>query len=467
MKPLFRTARNVLRTLGRNMLLSAVTILFLACGTAAVVAMSELGQGSASAVEKTIAKMGPNNLLVLPGAVPDRVDFGKANALTLTPQDAEAISRECPAVHSVAPVVRARTQANFGDRGWVPTYVYGTTPSFLDVRDWTDLEEGVPFNDLDVRNQACVCLIGQTIKHELFGGESPIGRDIRMQNVSYKVIGVLSSRGVNMMGMDQDDIILAPWTSIRSRVAGAPVVAPVDLNATIAATTTINTLNQAYPGDKEDPLRAADIPQRTRFANVDQILVRAASTEEIPVANREITDLLRERHRIKPGQPDDFGVRDMTEMTKALGSATQKINRSLMFVGFGGLASVILGGIGILAMTQLSARARTREIELSIADGARPAGILRQFLVEAAIVCLLGSMLGIALGHLVAIAFNVYLRWPIESSTAVLLGSLAASIGVGIAFGFYPAWKASKILPRSRSYLQEGTAIKAAPGAFS
>jgi len=247
------------------------------------------------------------------------VSFAKGAVITLTAKDAEAIRRECPAVRSVAPVVRTRTQVTFANRNWVPSFIYGTTPAFLDVREWTGLKEGEPFTEADVRNQARVCLIGQTIKRKLFDNQSPLGREIRLANVAFKVVGVLSERGVTVMGWDQDDIIVAPWTSIKARVEsifntnrkqGANGLAD-----TVNSATTVNSLNQSYPAGKTSVYPTVD-PQR--FGSIDQIVVRAKSTKEIPAAIRQITDLLRQRHHIKKGQPDDFGIRDMTELVKIL-----------------------------------------------------------------------------------------------------------------------------------------------------
>jgi ABC-type antimicrobial peptide transport system permease subunit len=459
MKKLSRIIRTALRALRRNVMRSALTTLGIVIGVSAVIAMTEIGQGSSTAVQKTIASMGANNLLVMPGtAASGGVSFGSGSVVTLTPQDADAIARECPSVNSVSTVVRTRTQVTFANKNWVPLYIYGTTPSFLDVREWTDLEEGEPFTDADVRNQTRVCLVGQTIKHELFNDQSPVGREIRMQNVGFRVIGVLSSRGANMMGMDQDDIVLAPWTSIRARVSSS-VLANVNQStasasgstmATVSAATSVNSLNQSYPGSQDsvypstDPLRAADYPQQTRFPSIDQILTRATSTEEIPLAIRQITNLLHERHHIKAGQPDDFAVRDMTEMSKALGSASETMTRSLLFVA---LVSLIVGGVGIMNIMLVSVTERTREIGLRMAVGARPQDILRQFLVEAVVLCLMGGVMGILIGRLSAEMLHYFLQWPIEISLLAIAAAITVSASVGIIFGYYPAWKASRLDP--------------------
>jgi ABC-type antimicrobial peptide transport system permease subunit len=459
MNKFYRILRTAFRALRRNVMRSALTTLGIVIGVSAVIAMTEIGQGSSRAVQKTIASMGANNLLIMPGtASSGGVTFGAGSVITLTPRDAEAIARECPAVNSVATVVRCRTQLTFGNKNWVPTFIYGTTPSFLDVREWTDLEEGEPFTDADVRNQTRVCLIGQTIKRELFDNQSPLDREIRMQNVSFRVIGVLSPRGANMMGMDQDDVVLAPWTSIRARVSSSTLTnvnqsssaGAAGANASVAAATTVNSLNQSYPGSQDsiyptqDPLRAVDYPQQTRFTNIDQIIARANSSEETTLAMRQITDLLHERHHIKPGLPDDFGVRDMTEMSRALGSASATMTRSLLFVA---LVSLVVGGVGIMNIMLVSVTERTREIGLRMAVGARPADILRQFLVEAVVLCLLGGFMGIILGRSASLALNWFLKWPIELSIPAIVAAVAVSAGVGVVFGYYPAWKASKLDP--------------------
>ncbi|MBI3412220.1 MAG: ABC transporter permease, partial [Planctomycetes bacterium] len=358
MKFLIRTFKMALHALRRNVLRSALTTLGIVIGVAAVIAMTEIGQGTNAAVQATIASMGANNLLIQPGtASSGGVSFGSGSVITLTPQDAEAIRKECPAVSAVAPIVRARTQVVYGNRNWVPLYIYGTTPDYLDVREWNDLEMGEPFTKRDVDNGTRVCMLGQTIVKELFGIESPMGKEIRVQNVSFKVIGVLSLRGANMMGLDQDDILLAPWTTIKYRVSGA-TLANVNQSANAAnSTQQVNSLSQIYPGSQAglyptpSATQAADTPLPVRFTNVDQVLVRAASTEDIRPAIQQVTALLHERHHIKAGQPDDFNIRDMTEMTKALGSTSETMTRSLLFVA---LISLIVGGVGIMNIMLVS-----------------------------------------------------------------------------------------------------------------
>jgi ABC-type antimicrobial peptide transport system permease subunit len=292
--------------------------------------------------------------MVQPGpASTGGVSFGFGSVLTLTPQDAEEIVRQCPAIEEVAPTVRARSQVIYGSRNWVPMEISGTTPSYLAVRDWEEMDEGQMFTDRDVRNQSKVCVIGQTLKRQLFDEESPVGREIRIQNIAFRVIGVLSRKGANMMGMDQDDVVLAPWTTIKYRVS-ATSLANVNQSASsssargVVSPDQVNTLSKLYPGST--PLystpsasQQANTPQPVRFVNVDRIMAKATSTEEIPQAMDQITELLRERHRIRSGQPDDFNIRDMSEITRTLSSTSQLMSALLLVVA---LISLVVGGVG-------------------------------------------------------------------------------------------------------------------------
>src|ERR1043165_9984987 len=210
-----RTMRTALIALTRNKTRAALTTLGIIIGIAAVIAMMEIGQGSSSAIQKTIASMGANNLLVFPGmAASGGVSWGAGSTMTLTPQDSDAIASELSGVITAsAPLVRTRAQIVYGNRNWSPQTIYGTTPDYLRVRQWEDLAEGEPFTDRDLRGSAKVCIVGPTIVREVFGGESPVGKELRIRNTMFKVVGVLSAKGANMMGSDQDDIVLAPWTS--------------------------------------------------------------------------------------------------------------------------------------------------------------------------------------------------------------------------------------------------------------
>jgi ABC-type antimicrobial peptide transport system permease subunit len=385
-----------------------------------------------------------------PGAIKARDFIGSGSVTTLTPQDAEAILRECPAVNSVAPVVRARTQVVYGNRNWVPMYIYGTTPSFLEVRAWEEMAEGEAFTDRDVRNASKVCRLGQTLVRELFSNESPLDKEVRVQNVSFRVMGVLTRKGANLMGLDQDDILLAPWTTIKYRVSNS-TLANVNQSATTADTTQqVNTLNRLYPVSPTGPYpmpsvtQAADTPLPVRFTNVDQILTGATTTADIPVAISQIPTLLRERHHIRPGQPEDFNIRDMTEMTRALSSTSQLMSGLLLCVA---LISLVVGGVGIMNIMLVSVTERTREIGLRMAVGARARDILRQFLCEAIFLSLSGGAMGILLGRGGSYLVSVLLHWPTEPSLPAIVAAVLISATVGVLFGFYPAWKASRLDP--------------------
>jgi ABC-type antimicrobial peptide transport system permease subunit len=446
----YRTARTALTALTRNPMRALLTTLGIVIGVGAVIAMMEIGNGSSAAIQKTIATMGANVLLVVPGtAASGGVSFGAGSVTTLTPQDGEAILRDSPAVRNVAPIVRARTQVVYGNRNWVPQQMIGTTPAFLDIRDWTSLAEGEAFTDRDVLNANKVCLIGQTLARELFQGESPIGKEIRVKNVSFRVVGVLSAKGANMMGSDQDDILLAPWTTIKYRVTGSTLSNP-NQSAASSTSSTVNTLNRPYPSEapaiypKPSEAQAANNPLTVRFANIDQLLIAARGPEDIPAAIQQMTEILRERHRIRDGQPDDFTVRDMTEMTNTLSSTSRLMTNLLLCVA---MISLVVGGVGIMNIMLVSVTERTREIGLRMAVGARARDILRQFLVEAVVLCLVGGAAGILLGHGGSRLVELLLRWPVATSLPAIAAAVLVSASVGIIFGFYPAWKASRLDP--------------------
>ncbi|MCY2995054.1 MAG: ABC transporter permease [Planctomycetota bacterium] len=440
------TAMGALR---RNKMRSALTTLGIIIGVGAVITMMEIGQGSAAQLKKTIASMGANNLMIQSGAAASGgVTFGSGSSLTLTPKDAEELSQQCPAIEEVAPMVRARGQIIYGNRNWIPMQTMGTTPSYLAVRDWEELDEGDMFTERDVRSGNKVCVVGATLKRELFQDESPLGKELRIQNVSLRIIGVLSRKGANMMGMDQDDVLLAPWTTIKYRVSGGGSTAQ-SAAASSTATSSINTLNNLYPGSTAlytapSATQLADTPQPIRVTNVDTIMVKATSAEEIPDAITQISEILRERHRIRPGVADDFNIRDMTEATKALSSTTQIMGILLLAVA---CISLLVGGVGIMNIMLVSVTERTREIGLRMAVGARSHHILRQFLVEAIVLCLCGGAIGIGAGRGFSVLVSYFLKWPTETSLPAIIASVVVSATVGVVFGFYPAWKASRLDP--------------------
>ena len=245
---LYVTLKTALSALRRNVMRTLLTTLGIVIGVAAVITMMEIGRGATIAIQRTMASIGANTLVIIPGALSAAgINYGAGSMLTLTPQDADAIIKDCPALASVAPIVRARTQVVYGNRNWVPTYVYGTTPAFLDVREWTDMDEGEAFTEHDILNASKVCIIGQTILTQLFGGQSPVGKEIRIRNVSFRVIGVLKSKGANLMGLDQDDIVLAPWTTIKYRVVSSSLSGGNQSTTNTASSTEVNSLSQISP----------------------------------------------------------------------------------------------------------------------------------------------------------------------------------------------------------------------------
>jgi ABC-type antimicrobial peptide transport system permease subunit len=251
-----------------------------------------------------------------------------------------------------------------------------------------------------------------------------------------------------MMGMDQDDVLVTPWTTMKYRVSGN-ASATTTTAASSTTSTQVNTLSNLYPGSTPlyttpSATQLADTPQPIRFANVDSILVKATTAEAIPEAMDQIKELLRERHRLRPGQPDDFNIRDMTEATKALSSTSQLMSILLLVVA---LISLVVGGVGIMNIMLVSVTERTREIGLRMAVGARSYHILRQFLVEAIVLCLFGGAMGILGGRGISIVVRSVLKWPTAVSLPAVIAAVAVSASVGILFGFYPAWKASRLDP--------------------
>ncbi len=449
---LYLTLKTALSALSRNVMRSALTTLGIIIGVAAVIAMVGIGQGSKKAVAKSIQSMGANNLLVQPGtASTGGVSFGSGSVMTLTPQDAAAIAKECASViGSVAPVVRARTQLVYGNKNWVPLYLYGTTPEFLDVRQW-DMDQGRNFTDQEVYSSAEVCVVGQTIVRELFSGQNPIDQVIRINNHPMTVVGTLTRKGANMMGVDQDDIVLAPWRTIKYKVAGTSAATGNQSNSSVTDNLSVpSEASQRYPSQQPSPYpvlagtETTDYPPILLPANVDQILVRVSSENLIRSAIRQITALLHERHHIKAGQPDDFNIRDMTEITKTLGATSETMGLLLLYVA---LISLVVGGVGIMNIMMVSVTERTKEIGLRMAVGARARDILRQFLVEAVVLCLIGGAIGIVMGCAGSVAVRFIKHWPTELSMPAIVAAVGVSAAVGVIFGFYPAWKASRLDP--------------------
>ncbi|MBI1189782.1 MAG: FtsX-like permease family protein [Tepidisphaera sp.] len=448
---LTKTFATSLKALTRNITRSALTVLGIVIGIAAVIAMMEIGKGSSSSISKTISSMGANNLLLFPGtAASGGVSFGAGSSLTMTAEDCEAILRDCPAVAHAAPLVRARVQVIYQDKNWVPNQIAGTTPEYLAARDWLPLAEGEVFSEGEVRNSSRVCLVGQTIVRELFGGKSPVGAEIRLQGVGFRVLGVLTSKGANAFGQDQDDVVVAPWTTIKYRVngSGGSGGSSGSSGSSGGSASGGSSSGSVYPGAASvfppPNTTGGQAAMPVRFANVDQIYCSAVGPDQIQPAIRQITQLLRERHRLREGEPDDFSIRDMTEMAKALSGSTSTMTNLLLAVA---LISLVVGGVGIMNIMLVSVTERTREIGLRMAVGARARDILTQFLMEATLLCLIGGITGLALGRGAAMMVKEFLHWPVEASVEAVVASIFVSASVGMVFGFYPAWKASRLDP--------------------
>ena len=443
---LYRTIIVALKALRRNPTRASLTTLGIVIGIAAVITMMEIGKGSSTSIRNSIEKMGANSALVRPGWRRSAgVSMGSGTSMSLVPDDAEAMRRECPHVALVAPVVSGSGyQAVFGSNNWVPSQIIGTSPEFFTIRNW-QLEDGRFFTRREVEANATVCLVGATVVRELFDGLSPVDCEMRVRNTTFKIIGVLKSKGANMMGWDEDDLIVAPWTTLRMRVTGRS-----SGSATNTTSTAATSPGALYPGTgialyPEQASRiTTDSLFYTRFIKLSTIYFSATKVEEMETAIDEVTHLLRERHRIPVDQDNDFRIHGMGEFMKMLGSTSTVMTNLLLGVA---LISLIVGGVGIMNIMLVSVTERTREIGLRMAVGARSRDILKQFLVESIVLCLAGGILGILLGHGAALLIESQLNWPIESSPGAVVAAVAVSAAVGVIFGFYPAWKASKLDP--------------------
>jgi ABC-type antimicrobial peptide transport system permease subunit len=400
------TLRIAVRALGRNKVRSALTMLGVIIGVAAVIAMVAIGSGATQSVQKQIATMGQNMLMVMPGSSSSgAVMFGSGTVQTLTPADAEAIRRECPSATAVSVIVRARAQIVYQELNWAPATVQGCDTSFLEVRQWP-VAEGENFSEQDVRTAAQVCLLGQTVVDNLFPGESAVGRRVRVKGMPFRVVGVLQKKGASTFGTDQDDVLLLPWTTCKKKIQGST------------------------------------------FQNVDQIMVSAASAAAMAPLQSEVEDVLRVQHRLirERGAPamDDFTIRNMSELLSAMSAATTVMTSLLAAIAS---ISLLVGGIGIMNIMLVSVTERTREIGLRMAVGATGASVLSQFLVESVVLSAIGGALGIGAGVGCAVAVSSVAKWPVIVSPGAVVVAVVFSVGVGVVFGFYPAWRASRLDP--------------------
>ncbi len=387
------------RDLRRHLLRTSLTALGIIIGVGAVITMVGLGQGARAEVEEQVNRLGQNVILVFPGAQSlGGVSIGGGSANTLTIEDALAIRDEIPEVVAASPEVRSQTPAVYGNRNW-STRVYGQSHDYLQIRQWP-LEAGEMFTEEHVAEAATVAVVGQTIVEELFEGADPIGETIRIRGVPFRVIGVLSRKGMSLMGSVQDDIVILPYTSAFQRVSG-----------------------------------------RTHAMVIN---VQVFDSESMEIAQARITDLLRERHRLAPGQPDDFTVQTQEEVAE-MATETSRV-MTFLLASIAGI-SLLVGGIGIMNVMLVSVGERTREIGLRLSVGARGRDVLSQFLVEAVALCLIGGIGGILMGIAATEAVARYAGWPALFSTEAMAVAVGVSAAVGLFFGFYPAWKASRLDP--------------------
>ena len=393
--------REALRAMVANKLRTFLTMLGMMIGVGAVIMMLAIGQGAQFVVKQTIATLGSNLFIVLSGFTSaGGVRSGGGSAPTLTVADAQALA-ELPTVAGVAPVHPGSAQLVYGANNW-NSPVYGVTPSYFEVRGWR-LERGQPFTDTDMRSLARVAVVGQTIARELFRGEDPLGQTIRIRNGPYVVVGVLARKGQSFDGRDQDDTVLVPLTTAQRNLYGTQ-----------------------FPGS-------------VRF-----MLVQGVSDELMGRTEREMTQLLKERHRIPPEGDQDFTIRNLSAAADVQAQTTRVMS---LLLGAVASVSLVVGGIGIMNIMLVSVTERTREIGIRMAIGARRRDILLQFLLEAVIVSVVGCLIGVLLGVGGAlVAAQTTGTYVVVTGASVLL-AFAVAAGVGVFFGFYPARKAANLKP--------------------
>ena len=403
---LFLTLRIAIRALAKNKMRAGLTVLGVVIGIAAVTTMVSLGQSASSLVQGQFEALGSNVVMVFPG---NRQRGGVMQSnVTLTARDSDAIVRDCPSILASSPLVGANAQIIYGSSNFNPREMYGVGGDYLTVRNWP-LRTGEFFTDRDVTSANKVCVIGHTLVAKLFQTTNPIGETIRIKNIPFRVTGVLEKKGANMVGQDQDNVVLMPYTTVRKRLSGS------------------------------------------EFDNVNAIMASARSTPLMSEAQNEIDQLLAERHRIQPGEPRDYVVQNTTEIANIFGVVTGTL--TLMLSAIAGI-SLIVGGVGIMNIMLVSVTERTREIGIRMAVGASSGDILRQFLVEAVLLSCIGGVIGFSLGIGTSVgvvslinAFSSGTPWKHEVSFVAAIAAFIFAGAVGVFFGYYPARRASRLDP--------------------
>jgi putative ABC transport system permease protein len=403
MRLLAVTVKIAFRAIWRNAMRSLLTILGVIIGVAAVIAMVSIGQGASLAVQEQIARMGNNMLIILSGTTTQGgLRMRAEGGARLRRTDATAIERDCPAVSVVTYSRRRVLQVVVGNQNW-GTAVIGVTPAYQFVRDWS-VTAGRFLNQHDEASGATVAVLGQTVAVNLFApGQDPLGEIIRIRNTPFRIIGILAPKGQTMQGTDQDDTVIIPFTTAERRVFGASTIGAVEV-----------------------------------------LMVSAVSPEAIPEAVRQIRALLRERHRLRPGQADDFTIRNLADVAATAESTNQSMRILLASVAS---VSLLVGGIGIMNIMLVSVTERTREIGLRMAVGAKRRDILTQFLLEAIVLSTIGGFCGVLAGIACSKLVSSLAAWPTILPVETILLAVVVASAVGIFFGFYPARQAARLDP--------------------
>jgi macrolide transport system ATP-binding/permease protein len=420
-----------LRAIGRNKLRAGLTMLGMFIGVAALIAMVAVGEGARAAVEAQVQSLGTDLLVVLPGTTRvNGVRAGNGSAASLRVKDVGEILEEDSAVADVSYVNRQGTQAVNGNQNW-STSVQGISASYLSIRRWPVIA-GRTLTDHDEADGAVVCLLGQTVLTNLFGEfTDPIGATVLVKNVPMTVVGVLSAKGHSATGQDQDDVIFIPFTTSQERILG------------VATPTSAQTLsNNVFATIGPPPNPFGVVPKLEGFVNT--IYVQARSPALVKTALDQVTKTLERTHRILPGKPDDFVVRDLTEIAEVAEQSSKAMELLLAAIAS---ISLVVGGIGIMNILLVSVTERTREIGIRMAAGARRLHVLTQFLIEAMLLALMGGIAGIAAGVIVSLLISHFAGWPILLEVDVMILAFAFSGAVGVFFGFYPARQASRLNP--------------------